>query len=199
METIVKKLYEAMFLVDSAEAASDWDGINSTIQRILEKAEAEVVSIRKWDDRRLAYEIGGKSKGVYILCYFRAQGERLGEIERNVQLSERILRVLILSAEDREQADLDKDTPAEKAVRQIEKAEEAAAEAAEKAAQEAKAKAAETEAAVAAEPTEQAEKAEQSTTEDSEAAAADDSAEAETETETEEPEKQADEQGLESS
>jgi len=40
-----------MFLVDSARAASDWDGINGAIKKILEKAKAEVVSMRKWDDR----------------------------------------------------------------------------------------------------------------------------------------------------
>jgi len=93
------KLYEAMFLVDSDEAAADWDGVNAVIKNILEKAGAEIVSIRKWDDRKLAYEIKGKSKGTYILCYFRAEGGRLRDIERDVQLSERIMRVLILCAE----------------------------------------------------------------------------------------------------
>jgi small subunit ribosomal protein S6 len=93
------KLYEAMFLVDSDEAAADWDGVNTTIKNILKKAGAEIVSITKWDDRKLAYEIKGKSKGTYILCYFRAEGGRLRDIERDVQLSERIMRVLILCAE----------------------------------------------------------------------------------------------------
>ena len=117
MESITKNLYEAMFLVDSAEATSDWDGINTVIRTILEKAEAEIVSMRKWDERRLAYEVNGKSKGTYILCYFKADGGRIREIERNVQLSERIMRVLILSTEGREQECLEsepqKDTAAE--------------------------------------------------------------------------------------
>lgn len=112
MKTIVMKLYEAMFLVDSAEATADWDGINAVIRNILERAGAEIVSIRKWDDRKLAYEIGGKSRGTYILCYFRADGGRIWEIERDVQLSERIMRGLILSAEHMSQGDIEKDTPA---------------------------------------------------------------------------------------
>lgn len=93
------KLYEAMFLVNSAKAAADWDGITAAIKNILEKAGAEIVSIRKWDDRKLAYEIDGHSRGTYILCYFRAEGRRVRDIERDVQLSERIMRVLILCAE----------------------------------------------------------------------------------------------------
>jgi len=100
LKTVAKKLYEAMFLVDSALAGSDWDGIISTIKGILQRADAEIVQLRKWADRRLAYEIRHKTKGTYILCYFRADGKRIREIERSVRLSERIMRVLILNAEN---------------------------------------------------------------------------------------------------
>jgi small subunit ribosomal protein S6 len=95
-----QKTYEAMFLVDSAEATADWEGITAAIKNILEKAGAEIVSIRKWDERKLAYEVNGHTRGTYILCYFKAEGEKLRDIERDVQLSERIMRVLILRAEE---------------------------------------------------------------------------------------------------
>jgi len=101
------KLYEAMFLVDSAEATTDWDGITATIRNILEKAGSEIVSIKKWDDRKLAYEIKGKSKGTYILCYFRVEGGKVRDIERDIQLSERIVRALILCAEHRQIEDIE--------------------------------------------------------------------------------------------
>ena len=104
------KLYEAMFLVDSGEAATDWDGINATIKTILEKAGAEIVSTRKWDERKLAYAINGKGKGTYILCYFKAEGGKLQGIEKDIQLSERIMRALILCAEDRPVQDIEKST-----------------------------------------------------------------------------------------
>jgi small subunit ribosomal protein S6 len=123
LETMAeKKLYEGMFLVDSAKAASDWDGINAAIKRILDRAEAEIVSIRKWDDRRLAYDIRGISRGTYILCYFRADGPQIQSIEKAVQLSEKIIRVLILSTEQMTQEDIEKDTPAAKAEKEQEKA-----------------------------------------------------------------------------
>jgi small subunit ribosomal protein S6 len=115
METVVsRKLYEAMFLVDSAQAA-DWDATIATLKDVLKRADAEIVSIRKWDDRRLVYEIDGKNRGMYILCYFRADGEKVQEVERAVQLSERIMRVLILSAEQMTAEDIEKDTPASRA------------------------------------------------------------------------------------
>lgn len=128
MKTIVKKLYEGMFLVDSAEAAADWDGVEARIKNILERADVEIISIRKWEDRRLAYEIDKKSRGTYILCYFRSDGKRIGDIERDVQLSERIMRVLILSADHLTQDDIEKDTPAVLAEKQKEEGHKAVAE-----------------------------------------------------------------------
>ena len=136
METVAKnKLYEGMFLIDSSKAGADWDGIISAISTILEKAGAEIDSIRKWDDRRLAYEIKGKSRGTYILSYFRVDGERIQDIEKSVRLSEKIMRVLILSAERLRPEDIEKDTPATKVEMEKEKR-----KAAKEAAQEAEAK-----------------------------------------------------------
>jgi small subunit ribosomal protein S6 len=109
LETTVKKLYEAMFLVDSAQA-SDWDKVVKTIKKLLDRADAEIVSIRNWAERKLAYEINSKTRGTYVLCYFRADGERIRSIEKDVQLSEQIMRVLILSAETREKEALEENT-----------------------------------------------------------------------------------------
>ena len=118
METAVKKLYEGMFLIDSAEAAKDWDGIIETITKMLTKIDAEIVSIRKWDERPLAYKIRKCERGTYILTYFRAEGPRIHELERNVELSEQIIRALILNAEHLTDDDLAKDTPAQRTEKQ---------------------------------------------------------------------------------
>jgi len=104
-----------MFLVDSGDAGSDWDGIIADIKKMLKRANVDVVSIKKWDDRRLAYDIRGKSRGTYILCYFRSDGQKNDEIEKAVQLSDRFIRVLILNADWMTQEDIEKDTPAMKA------------------------------------------------------------------------------------
>ena len=121
MKTVVKRLYEAMFLVDplgSKTAASngvdsvaeaDCDSISTATRKILEKAGAEIVSMKKWDERRLAYEINGKNRGTYILCFFHADGQKIRQIERDAQLSELILRVLILGTEGRDKEGIEKD------------------------------------------------------------------------------------------
>jgi len=96
-----KRLYEGMFLVDSALATADWDGTLATIENVLKRADAEVVAIRKWGERKLAYDIEHKQRGTYILAYFKAEGRRISGIEKDVQLSEKIMRCLVLTTEKR--------------------------------------------------------------------------------------------------
>ena len=106
-----------MFLVDSLEATSDWDGITGLIKNLIQRADGEIVTLKKWDDRKLMYDIKGKNRGTYILCYFKAPGPRVTEIEKDIQLSERIMRALILSAEVMSEADINRETPLEVAER----------------------------------------------------------------------------------
>jgi len=108
----VKHTYEAMFLVDSGMASSDWDGVISTINTIMTRGDAEVINLRKWDERRLAYDIAGHRRGTYLLSYFKADPARIGSIERDVKLNESLLRVLILRADHVTPEQMEADTPA---------------------------------------------------------------------------------------
>ena len=110
------------------------------VQRIMDRAEAEVVSLKKWDERRLCYDIQKKSRGTYILVYFNCETGKIGGIERDVQLSELITRVLVLRTDRMSPEDLEKLTPLE-AVAAEEAERAAAAEARAEAAAEAKAEA----------------------------------------------------------
>jgi small subunit ribosomal protein S6 len=98
-----------MFLVDSVLATADWEGTLGVVENILKRAEAEVVAIRKWGERKLAYDIDHKPRGTYILAYFRADGRRIAGIEKDVLLSEKVMRVLILGTEKRPPAMIEAD------------------------------------------------------------------------------------------
>ena len=115
METGVKKLYEVMFLIDSAEAAKDWDGIIELVTKMLNKIDAQILSLKKWDERPLAYSIKRCGRGTYILAYFRADGRKITELERDVLLSERVMRALILRVDHLTEEDIAKQAAAAKA------------------------------------------------------------------------------------
>lgn len=87
--------YEAMFLLSQATAA-DLNSAVEHIKEILARGQAEIIAMRKWDERRLAFEVNGQKRGYYVLAYFSAPNDQLSHIERDCNLSEKIMRVLIL-------------------------------------------------------------------------------------------------------
>ena len=112
LSSSLKQTYEAMFLVDSAEATANWSETITAVNTVMERAEAEVISLRKWDERRLIFEIARCKRGTYILCYFKSDPSAISGIERDVQLSESLLRVLILRADQITEESMQAPTPA---------------------------------------------------------------------------------------
>ena len=92
------RLYEGLFLL-SASASGDLAGSLEFVKQILDRAESEILSLRKWDDRKLAYAINGQKRGTYILAYFKCRGTQIANIERDCNLSDQIARVLIIKAD----------------------------------------------------------------------------------------------------
>jgi small subunit ribosomal protein S6 len=90
--------YEGMFLFPQTVAA-DLQSAVDHITEILSKGEAELISLCKWDERRLAYDIKGNKRGVYFLTYFRCDAHKLAQIERDARLSEKLLRSMIVRAD----------------------------------------------------------------------------------------------------
>jgi small subunit ribosomal protein S6 len=90
--------YEAMFLLSQAQSA-DFAAAVAHVRQLVEKHGATILALRKWDERRLAYEIKKQKRGLYLLCYFVGAAERMHEIERACNLSEGIIRVLITRAD----------------------------------------------------------------------------------------------------
>ncbi len=88
--------YEGMFLLDSAKAVINWEESVNQVHGILAKYNAEIVASRQWDERRLAYSVGGHKKGAFLLTYFKAEASTLRDIEHDCSLNELIVRDLIL-------------------------------------------------------------------------------------------------------
>ncbi len=91
--------YECMLLLDPNKVSGDIPTAAKQLHTILERHQAEVLASRQWDERRLAYPIKGHKKGLYYLTYFRVEGKKLVEIERDFALSELILRTLTLKVD----------------------------------------------------------------------------------------------------
>lgn len=96
METIViKRIYEAMFLFDPLTGNNN-KKVQSVIQRLLDRIDGELILIKKWDERKLAYEIKKQKRGVYWLVFFKAPPANIERLERDIQIDENVLRALVI-------------------------------------------------------------------------------------------------------
>ncbi len=134
--------YEFMFILDPTLDDGASLAVVERVESIVKGQGGEIVSLKPWERRRLAYPIGGHHEGLYILCYFDAPPDSIRGIESRVQLAEGVLRFIVLRTDketrERDQA-ADLRRREERAVRAAAAAAEAAAKAAEEAAEEARA------------------------------------------------------------
>jgi len=90
------RLYEGLFLIDNMPASTDWDGVVKNIHAILQKNGAEVLKSEKWGEKKLAYKIKGHKRGTYFLVHFNAENTSIPTMKRDFQLSDFLIRFLIL-------------------------------------------------------------------------------------------------------
>ncbi len=105
-----KNTYEAMWLVDAGQGNTETAA--EPIRTILERYDVDILALKPWEERRLAYEIKGRKRALYILSYLKADPEHLGEIEHDANLNEGILRMLILRKDGLSEEEIAADTPA---------------------------------------------------------------------------------------
>jgi small subunit ribosomal protein S6 len=93
-------VYEGLFIFDSNRYSRDL-GVSRQVAEFVQKLGGEILVTRPWEERRLAYPIKGQRKGLYWLTYFRLDGKRVGALERACQLSESIMRSLVIKVDPR--------------------------------------------------------------------------------------------------
>jgi small subunit ribosomal protein S6 len=102
--------YEAMFLLGPIGSAEPEKSLN-LCRGVIEHHNGKVIVIKKWDERKLSFEIEGQKRGTYLIAYFTAPGSAITAIERDVKLSEEILRVLITTADHLNESEMNSVEP----------------------------------------------------------------------------------------
>jgi len=83
-----------MVLLDNREVKKGWQPLKDSVCGLFQKHGAQIVSARRWDERRLAYPIKHQLRGTYLLVYFDADTQSLGNIRRDLEYNEAVLRYL---------------------------------------------------------------------------------------------------------
>ncbi|MGA9347668.1 MAG: 30S ribosomal protein S6 [Anaerolineae bacterium] len=79
------------------------EGIADTTEKVSQFIAAgggQVTNVGHWGRRRLAYPIQRQREGYYVLMQVQLDPKSLGELERNLKLTEEIIRYLLVRATD---------------------------------------------------------------------------------------------------
>ena len=66
---------------------------------ILTSNGAEVINVEQWGKKRLAYQVNKQKHGIYVLMHYEGDPKAVPELERNLRLSEDILKHLTVKLE----------------------------------------------------------------------------------------------------
>ena len=91
--------YELTFIVPSDVNDEDMNGVVNQIQGWVEGSQGKVTKVDHWGRRRLAYNISEYNEGNYILLNLELDPQATTELERNLKLSDKVLRHLLIRTE----------------------------------------------------------------------------------------------------
>ena len=86
--------YETVLIFDSSLDESQVEEKLARLKRAIDGGEDGAVSVTHWGKRKLAYPIGRKEQGLYVILRYETEPERLTELERLARIDEQVLRHL---------------------------------------------------------------------------------------------------------
>ena len=93
--------YEVVYIIDPAVEEEARKALIAKYNELITGNGGSVDKVEEWGKRRLAYAINYKTEGYYVLVNFQAESELPKELERNLQISESVIRYQVIRIEER--------------------------------------------------------------------------------------------------
>jgi small subunit ribosomal protein S6 len=103
--------YETMMVVHPERGPRVKEFIDR-FQKVIEGQSGTAVHVEEWGLRDLAYRIDKQGKGYYTLFHYQGTGQTVQELERNLKLTDGILRYMTVRTEPVEAASPARAAPA---------------------------------------------------------------------------------------
>ena len=92
--------YELMVILDPAVEEKTVEPSIQKFLKVITAAKGTVDAMNIWGRRRLAYEIQKQTEGIYAVVNMTAPSDAVIELDRQLNLSEAVMRTKVLRAED---------------------------------------------------------------------------------------------------
>jgi small subunit ribosomal protein S6 len=93
--------YEIMVILDASLEERTVAPSLDTYLNVIRTAGGSVEKLDVWGRRRLAYEIGKKTEGIYAVIDLQATPAAVAELDRQLRLNESVLRTKVIRPEVR--------------------------------------------------------------------------------------------------
>ena len=87
-----KNNYESMFILLPTLSKDETDKLIERFQNVIATQTGEVTKVERLGKRKLAYEIKAQQEGFYVLFQFKAPGAAVHEFERQMRLTDSVLK-----------------------------------------------------------------------------------------------------------
>ena len=91
--------YELAFIIKPAIEGDDVTAVIDQVSGFVGAINGEVTSVDVWGRKRLAYPINNHREGTYVLLNTKMPPASLVDLERELKLSEDIIRYLLVKVE----------------------------------------------------------------------------------------------------
>lgn len=91
--------YELVFIIKPEIENEDVTGVVEQVSQFVRSADGEVTSVDVWGRRVLAYPIGDYREGTYVSVQAKLPPAAIADLERNLKLSEELIRYLLVKVE----------------------------------------------------------------------------------------------------
>lgn len=88
--------YELLYLVTANYTEEELVPIKEKIKKIIEKSSGQITAEDSLGKKKLAYPIKSNHQGYYLIYEFDLDGDNLKELERNLKLTNELLRHVIV-------------------------------------------------------------------------------------------------------
>jgi len=99
----VMRTYELVMVLDPTLEEEQVEAIVGQVRAFVEGRDGEVLKVDRWGRRRLAYPIKRHRDGIYVLTQFRLDSGQANQLNRQLDLSEQVIRHLLVRADEDEE------------------------------------------------------------------------------------------------
>ncbi len=101
--------YETLFVVKPTLTEEEIAATITKVKDILAKESAELLGTNDMGMKKLAYPVEKNDRGYYTVLFYKAEGTVISELERNLKISEDVIKFLTVKySNTKEMAQFDK-------------------------------------------------------------------------------------------